>query len=174
MELIKAQLNSSNVVTGCIVVSTSTEAGFEGVLVSSSLAGAVTAGWTYDGTNFLPPVPPQPTLPEALAAKLLEIKASRDAACYLPVTALARTWQAGARSQELLSSVINLCSSGLPLPATWRDLDDSDLAITSLTQLLAIAGAMAAQTQAAYGKSWQLKAAARAASTLTELEAVKW
>ena len=173
MEMIKAQL-ANGIVTSCIVVSAETEAGFAGVIVPVGLP--VSAGWTFDGSSFSPPVPPPKyaTVAEAQDAKRAEIRAARDAACYAPVTALGHTFQADARSQELLSSTINLASSGLPLPAVWRSLDDVNVPVTTIAQLLAIAGAMAVQTQAAYGKWWQLKTQIAAAKTIAEIEAITW
>lgn len=47
-----------------------------------------------------------------------------------------------------------------------------DVAITSAAQLVAIAGAMAAQTQAAYAASWARKASLEWAETVEAVEAV--
>ncbi len=93
------------------------------------------------------------------ASVIAEIERARDAACTAPVTAHGRTWQADQRSQALLGQAITLASAGLPLPAVWRDADNRDMPITSLGDLLAIAGAIAAQVQAAYAASWEAKAA---------------
>lgn len=117
---------------------------------------------------------PTAPLPNVKAAKVREIETARDAACALDVTALGTQWQADDRSQKLLSSAITLASAGLPLPSVWRDSLNNDLAITSISQLLAIAGAMAVQTQAAYAKSWTLKAQVNAASDVATINAVVW
>lgn len=102
------------------------------------------------------------------------IEAARDAACFADVAALSRTWQADKRSQELLGQAIALAGAGLPLPAVWRDAGNADMTVTALADLLAIAGAMAAQTQAAYAHSWALKAQIDAAATAAEVDAVVW
>jgi hypothetical protein len=46
------------------------------------------------------------------------------------------------------------------------------MTITSLTDMLAIAGAIAIQTQAAYAESWARKAALELAQTTTEVDQV--
>ena len=104
------------------------------------------------------PVAPVKTLAEAQQSKRSEIERSRDLASTANVTALGRQWQADERSQKLLGNAITLASSGLPLPTHWRDANNINFPVTSLTDLLAIAGAIADQTQAAYAKSWSKKA----------------
>ena len=102
------------------------------------------------------------------------IELARDTACTANVTALGHVWQADRRSQELLGQAITLAQAGLPLPAVWRDFNNSDMPIAALADLLAIAGAIAAQTQAAYSASWARKAAVAAALTVAEVEAIAW
>lgn len=133
--------------------------------------GAVPADWVVSAVDTA--IPPKP-LSEVKAAKLAKLESARDAATVLDVTALGSTWQADERSQKLLSSAITLASAGAPLPAVWRDTANNDLQVTSLGQLVTIAGAMAAQTQAAYGKSWTLKAQVNAATTSAAVDAVVW
>ncbi|WP_337878273.1 DUF4376 domain-containing protein [Caldimonas sp.] len=114
---------------------------------------------------------PDAVLAEAKVRKKEQIEADRDAACVQPVTALGRTWQADKRSQELLASAITIAQAGGPLPAVWRDRDNQDMPVTSIADLLAIAGAIAAQTQAAYAASWARKAAVDAAVTVDDVDA---
>lgn len=112
---------------------------------------------------------------EALKVEKLEyIENARDSSVHADVSALGTMWQADQRSQELLTSAITLAQSGLPLPLTWRDSFNNDLNITSISQLLSIAGAIALQTQAAYSRSWQLKAQVAAATTEAELALINW
>lgn len=106
--------------------------------------------------------------------KISTIEKARDSATHADVSALGTMWQADQRSQELLTSAITLAQSGLPLPPTWRDSFNNDLNITSISQLLSIAGAIALQTQAAYSRSWQLKAQVAAATTEAELALINW
>lgn len=106
--------------------------------------------------------------------KVSEIEAKRDAATNADVPALGTMWQADERSQKLLSSSITLAAAGLPLPTVWRDSFNNDMPVATIADLLAIAGAMAAQTQEAYAKSWQLKAQVEAAATVAEVNAIIW
>lgn len=116
--------------------------------------------------------------PQGLAlnkiSKLKEIEAARDADLFKDVAALGTMWQADERSQKLLSSAITLAQSNISLPPVWRDSFNVDLAITSINQLLAIAGEIALQTQQAYSKSWQLKAQVASATTEEDLAAINW
>lgn len=97
------------------------------------------------------------SLEDIKSVRKLLIEQSRDAEILKDVIAFNRPWQADSRSQTLLSSAITMASAGGPLPPVWRDSDNNDLVITDLVQLVTIADAMAAQTQAAYTKSWTLK-----------------
>ena len=72
----------------------------------------------------------------------------------------------------MLAAAITLAQAGGPLPAVWRDAENNNMPVTSLADLLAIAGAIAQQTQAAYARSWQRKAAVDAATTIEEVNAV--
>lgn len=113
-------------------------------------------------------------LNEAKAARRSAINAARDAASQADVTVAGKAWQADARSQQMLASAITLGGAGLPLPASWRARDNSNMAVASLADLLPIAAAIAAQTQAAYEKSWALKAQIDAATTTAQVGAVQW
>jgi len=128
------------------------------------------AACQYLGEAALDPHP-DAILAERKEAKKRQIEAERDAACVQPVTALGRTWDADKRSQELLASAITIAQAGGPLPATWRDRANNNMPVASIADLLAIAGAIAAQTQAAYAQSWTRKAAVDAAKTIGEVEA---
>ena len=114
---------------------------------------------------------PDALLTEAKAAKKRQIEAERDVAFEQPVTALGRTWDADKRSQELLASAITLAQAGAPLPTVWRDADNNDMPVTSINDLLAIAGAIAQQVQTAYATSWARKAAVDAATTIEGVNA---
>jgi hypothetical protein len=124
----------------------------------------------YIGGESLDPHP-LALLAAAKAEKKARIEADRDAACMQPVAALGRTWDADKRSQELLASAITIAQAGGSLPPVWRDHDNDNMPVTSIADLLAIAGAIAARTQTAYGQSWARKAAVDGAQTLDEVEA---
>jgi hypothetical protein len=123
----------------------------------------------YLGSARLDPHP-QALLAAAKAEKKARIEAERDAQCEQPVQALGRTWDADKRSQELLASAITIAQAGGPLPPAWRDHDNDNMPVTSINDLLAIAGAIAEQVQTAYAKSWARKSAVDAAQTLEEVE----
>lgn len=118
-------------------------------------------------------IPPKP-LSEVKAAKLTQLEQARDTETFKDVTALGSTWQADERSQKNLNDKLTNCLLGRPLPPVWRDKDNNNLIVTNIAQLVAIAGAMEDQTQAAYVKSWTLKAQVNAATTSAEVDAVVW
>ena len=115
---------------------------------------------------------PDAILAERKAAKKRQIEAERDAACVQPVTALGRTWDADKRSQELLAYAITIAQAGGALPAVWRDHNNENMPVASIADLLAIAGAIAAQTQAAYTASWARKGAVDTATQLVDIDTV--
>lgn len=81
----------------------------------------------------------------------------RDDNLCRDVHAHGRYWQADRRSRELLSDAITLANAGEPLPPVWRDAANSNMVISSVGELVAIAAAIAQSTQAVYPRSWQLK-----------------
>ncbi len=128
----------------------------------------------YEPGDEVPPEwaalhPAPDPIAEAKAAKREQITAERDAACVAPVQALGHTWQADEGSKTLLDMAITLAAAGLPLPEVWRDIDNVDMPITSVDQLLAIAAAMAAATQAAYTSAFARKDALAEAETLEDI-----
>lgn len=100
------------------------------------------------------------------------IEAERDRRRWQAVTAHGRSWQADPASQDLLNKAIALHTAGLPLPEVWRDAANDNMPVTALADLLAIAGAMASQTQDAYQWSWAKKAEVTAAGTAPALAAI--
>ena len=116
--------------------------------------------------------PPPDPIAEAKAEKRAQIEADRAAQCVADVTAIGHQWQADNPSQALLTKAITMALAGLPLPAVWRSRDNYDMAVDTIGDLLAIAGAMAAQTQTAYATSWARKAMLAAAETIEDIDAV--
>lgn len=110
-------------------------------------------------------------LSRAKESKHRQIERARDVACLADITALGHTWQADARSQQMLASAILLAQAGVYTPSVWRDADNVDVPVT-LQQLVALAGTMAAQTQAAYATSWARKVALNMATTVADVESV--
>lgn len=125
--------------------------------------------WTWNGSDFAPP--PGPAIESIKAAKLAQITRDRDTACFADATVLGHPWQADIRSQQMLASAILLAQAGVYTPSVWRDANNVDVPITSVGQLVAIAGVMAAQIQEAYAVSWARKAALDAATTIEQVEA---
>lgn len=111
-------------------------------------------------------------LPEAKAAKLAQIERDRDEQATASVNVHGRTWQADERSQKLLSGAIQLHYLTGYLPALWRDEGNQNMALSDVGQLVAIAAAIAQQTDAAYSTSWVRKAALEAAQTVEEVNNV--
>ena len=115
---------------------------------------------------------PEIDLSAKKAIKYAQIEQERDAAASANVVVFGRPWTADIRSQMLLGQAITLANAGLPLPPGWRDANDGVMPITGINDLLAIAGAIAAQVQNAYAESWARKDALAAATTLAEIDAV--
>lgn len=113
----------------------------------------------------------EPSLAALKAAKHAQIERERDAECYADVVALGVPWQADARSQQMLASAILLAQDGVYTPSVWRNSNNTNIPVT-LADLVVLAGTMAAQTQAAYARSWTRKAALAAATTVEVVEAV--
>lgn len=113
-------------------------------------------------------------LDELKAERRALINHARDAACLASVTAIGHTWQADARSQELLANAVRRAHAGKPLPPVWRDADNVDMPVATVADLEEIEDAIAAQTLAAYQQSWALKAQIDGATTAAEVEAVQW
>ena len=111
-------------------------------------------------------------LSHARTRKLNDITKDRDAECVANVSVHDRQWQSDQKSQALLGQAITLATAGLPLPSVWRDADNNDMAITSLSDLLLIAGEIATQTEAAYARSWDRKLQLQNAATIEAIEAV--
>lgn len=99
------------------------------------------------------------------------IEKERDEEANKPVQALGRTWDNDERSRVLLNGAVSVAQGGGPLPIGWRDYNNDLMPVTSVTDLLAIGQAMAAQVQAAYVRSWQRKAAVDAATDAAEIDA---
>lgn len=117
--------------------------------------------------------PPKP-IHKVKEEKKFDIELKRNDDLLLPVMAHGRTWQADPKSRDLLIQSIVLAKAGLPLPAVWRDADNKEMPITSIDDLLAIAGAMLEQTRSIYEKSWKKKEAINKAKTNKAVEDIDW
>ena len=114
------------------------------------------------------------SLSEIQQEKLTYIENIRNEKCFTPISVLGHTWQVDSRSQTLLTSAILMAEIGVtPTPPYWRSLDNIDVPVT-LNDLKSIAAATAGQTQYAYSKSWQLKAAVMSATSVEEANLIEW
>lgn len=141
--------------------------------VRHEYTGTVT--YVYDGTAVAGTYDTQPTVVD-MSVERNNAKQRVDHQRSIDSTALVmahnKYWQADPQSQALLSSAISLAQAGLPLPTVWRDASNTDMPVSSIADLLAIAGAMAQQVQTAYATSWTRKAAIDAAATPEDIDLI--
>lgn len=110
-------------------------------------------------------------LAEAKAAKLLELKAAYDAANYANIVHNSKTWKADKESQELLAAVLSVGS--VPPGMYWRDITETQNPM-SFSDLQALAGAILARGLTLDSNMDTKKAAAAAATTVEEVDAIVW
>jgi hypothetical protein len=135
---------------------------------------AIFADGKWDAVVIVSAPDPEMTMARRKELKLDWVHTERDIRCTTDVIVYGRPWQADLRSQDLLNKAVVLALAGAPLPTAWRDSNNSDMPITSVEQLVVIGGAMAHQTELAYHRSWELKAAIWAATSEEELSMIEW
>ena len=123
----------------------------------------VDIGYLYKNNTF------SADIEKVKKSKLIEITTKRDLDTSTEVIAFSRPWQSDIKSRELLCQAITLANNGAPLPPVWRDANNEDMPITSVTELVDIASAIAAQVYTAYATSWERKALLKTASTVAEI-----
>lgn len=106
------------------------------------------------------------------AKKYIEISQDRDSAISTPVIVHGRPWQVDKASVDNLTQEILTVQAGLPMSPVWRDANNSNMALTSLSDLVAIAAALKEQKLLAYQQSWARKTALDAATTIEEVNLV--
>lgn len=115
-----------------------------------------------------------PTLEEAKAAKLSEVRAAFAAAeadGYVE-SSLGFRADATRRSIEDIDGLIDLVSSGaLPAPVTFRDYDNGYHSLT-LDQLNALRLEAKGRGPMLYARKWELEAAVEAAETVEAVQAI--
>ena len=115
-----------------------------------------------------------PPISEKKINKKEYINTKRNYRCTIPVVYLTKEWQADKRSAELLNNAILLDYLDImPAPSIWRSLDNTNIEVT-LQDLKNIAALIAANTQEAYTKSWQLKDSIDSATTTEEISVITW
>jgi hypothetical protein len=107
--------------------------------------------------------------------KRREIEKWRDAAINQGTAWNEYVWDTDTVSRANLNAVLTIAQLGIPLPEgfTWRTKDNQNIPMT-LPDLAALAATMMQAGNAAYVKSWQLKAQLDAATTEAEILAVEW
>lgn len=108
----------------------------------------------------------------ARKVKLDIIVKERNVECESTISAHGRPWQADKRSTELLNNAITMASVGGMLPPVWRDANNSDMQITSLADLVAIATSIQQNVQLAYTRSWARKMVLQQASSLEDIVSI--
>lgn len=116
--------------------------------------------------------PPPDPIADAKAVKRAEIIADKERECHVDVQALGHTWQADEYSQLMLDKAVSSYSIGIPLPPAWRTRANVNVPVTGIETLSAIIGVIAANTNAAFVRMWERKAALEAATTLQEIDEV--
>ena len=115
-----------------------------------------------------------PTLDEAKAAKLSEIKtafAAAEADGFVE-SSLGFRADATRRSIEYIDGLIDLVSSGaLPVPVTFRDYDNAYHSLT-LDQLNTLRLEAKGRGPLLYARKWELEAAVDAAETVEAVQAI--
>lgn len=119
-----------------------------------------------------------PPLTETKKLKTSIVERERDMACVTHVTVHNRPWLADERSQQMLIAAIllNRATVGLLspkgyLPKKWRDAAGANMNINAVEDLIAIAVAIAQQTEAAYEASWSRKDKVDKAKDKSEVDA---
>jgi hypothetical protein len=115
-------------------------------------------------------------LDDLKAEKIAQIEKWRATARFANGVANGRTWQLDEKSQALLGQAILIATVGGPLPTAWFDVDNVPMPITNVSELLNIASVAAANTDAAFVRSQELKSIVRDPSTDTaeKLDAIVW
>lgn len=123
-------------------------------------------------------IPPVKTLDQVKAEKTTEISTERDNECRsdidLEVNSMIHTFQADDRSQTLImGAIVGYDSGATQAPSVWRSSSNVNVNV-SIDDIKALAAAIIARTNLAYVKSWALKAQVDAATTIADVDAIKW
>lgn len=118
---------------------------------------------------------PGPTLSEAGTAKLAEIDAAYNVAVQRLVAYMGTTFQADHVSQAILTSTLVTLNAAGTVPAGfgWWDVNNVKVPMT-LAELNGLASVMLDQGWVVFQKKQALKAQARAAATVEQVNAVTW
>jgi hypothetical protein len=122
-----------------------------------------------------PPYPASIALPQAQAAQIALLTADYQAAISQPVAYMSTTFQADPDSQMLLNKVLTALTptGAVPSGFGWLDAGNNLVAMT-LAQLQGLAAAMMTQGWAAFQHLQTLKAEVRAATTVSQVQAIVW
>lgn len=134
--------------------------------------------WQPYKNQYAPIATPVFNLAEAKVAKQAELASARLRANLTSFTYNAKEYSASQTAQNDLNAIANYASLFNALPAAfpnaWQAIDGSVIAIADVAAFKALYSAMVAQGSANFIKMQVLIAAAQAATTQAELEAVQW
>lgn len=114
-------------------------------------------------------------LAAAKSSKKGQINAWRAIAIDAGMTFAGHNYDSDDVSRANLTGAVAAFVAGVPIPAgfTWRTSDNQDVAM-DLPTLIGLAGTMIDYVNTQYAHSWQLKAQADAATTVSAVEAITW
>jgi len=139
------------------------------------------AGSTY---SFAAPVPPAITgiisivapstayqVAQAQAMQLNAMESAYQAANALPISYMSTSFQADPGSQALIANVLQACGGSLPTGFQWFDVNNAGTTMT-FAQLQGLAGAILMRGQPLFVNKQTKKAAIKAATSVTAVNAI--
>lgn len=115
-----------------------------------------------------------PTVEEVLPGKIASFKAARDAEEVQPIEYNGNLFDYDEKARDRINAaIIALDAQGTEATIDWTTADNKDVPVTA-NDLRAVIGAVAVRSNTLHVKYRDLKAAAEAAKTVEELEAINW
>lgn len=138
----------------------------------------VDAGWTFDGDQWVAPVPVVPALDTLKTAKNAEINAARLAANQGTFAHAGKLIACDPLSRSDIDGINGFVALTGSLPpgwsGGWKAADNSLLPIADVAAWTAFYGSMVAAGNAHFAHSQALKAQMAAATTAEEVAAISW
>ncbi len=129
---------------------------------------------TLGNPSYVEYEPPAPALDELKAAKIAELKAQRDTAEVQPIEYNGNSYDYDEKARDRINAaIIALDAQGAEATINWTTADNKDVPVTA-NDLRAVICAVALRSNALHVKYRDLKAAAEAAKTVEELNAINW
>ena len=115
-----------------------------------------------------------PTVAELLLGKIATFKAARDAEEVQPIEYNGSLFDYDEKARDRINAaIIALDAQGAEATIDWTTADNKDVPVTA-NDLRAVIGAVALRSNTLHIKYRDLKAAAEAAKTVEELNAINW